>query len=96
MYYNQEVTVTRINDEDLEEINVLRNNLANVVSDTGQLTLQIELMEFDIGELKKQIQEQTNKFKELLNQEQTLIKRLSDKYGAGQINFETGELILEK
>jgi uncharacterized coiled-coil DUF342 family protein len=88
--------MAHINKEHLEEISTLRNNLSTVVSDAGQLTLQIKLLESDIDELKKQLDEQSNKFKNLLTQEQSLIKRLSDMYGPGQINFETGEFTSEK
>jgi len=65
------------------------------VSDAGQTALQIKLLEIEVEELKKQLQEQTQKFKELLGQEQILIKRLSEKYGVGAINFETGEFTPE-
>ena len=82
--------------EELEQINTLRNKLATVVSEVGQTTLQIQLLELDVVELKSKVTEHTQNFKELLEEEQTLIKRLSDKYGAGSINFETGEFTPEK
>ena len=82
--------------EELEQINTLRNKLATVVSEVGQATLQIQLLELDVVELKSKVTEHTQNFKELLEEEQTLIKRLSDKYGAGSINFETGEFTPEK
>jgi capsule polysaccharide export protein KpsE/RkpR len=85
----------QIEQSELEEIGTLRNNLATVVSDAGQTALQIKLLEIEVEELKKQLQEQTQKFKELLGQEQILIKRLSEKYGVGAINFETGEFTPE-
>ena len=82
--------------EELEQINTLRNKLATVVSEVGQATLQIQLLELDVVELKSKVTEHTQNFKELLEEEQTLSKRLSDKYGAGSINFETGEFTPEK
>jgi TolA-binding protein len=88
--------MAEITKEELEEISVLRNKLASVVSDAGQLTLQIQLLQSDIAELNDKLGEQTKLFKSLLEEEQTLIKRLSDKYGAGSINFETGEFTSEK
>ena len=74
----------------------MRNKLATVVSDSGQLTLQIQLLQADIVELNEKLSEQTKLFKGLLEEEQVLIKGLSEKYGAGQINFETGEFTPEK
>ena len=88
--------MAQISKEDLEEVNNLRNKLATVVSDSGQLTLQIELLQVDIVSLKDKLDEQVKLFKESLEEEQILIKRLSEKYGAGQINFETGEFTPEK
>jgi hypothetical protein len=88
--------MSEITKEELEQISVLRNKLATVVSDAGQLTLQIQLLQSDIAELNEKLGEQTKLFKGLLEEEQVLIKGLSEKYGAGQINFETGEFTPEK
>lgn len=84
--------MSSIDKEDLEEINNLRVELARVVSEAGQLSVQIKLLEEELKELNSRLEPQVLKFKGLLNEEQTLVKRLSDKYGAGKINFETGEL----
>ena len=88
--------MAEINKEDLEQISSLRNKLATVVSDSGQLILQVQLLQTDIVELNEKLSEQTKVFKGLLQEEQELLKRLSEKYGAGQINFETGEFTPEK
>jgi hypothetical protein len=88
--------MAEINKEDLEQISSLRNKLATVVSESGQLTLQVQLLQTDIVELNEKLSEQTKVFKGLLQEEQVLLKRLSEKYGAGQINFETGEFTPEK
>lgn len=87
--------MAEITKEELEQISSLRNKLATVVSDSGQLTLQIQLLQADIAELNATLSEQTKLFKGLLEEEQVLIKGLSEKYGAGQINFETGEFTPE-
>jgi len=88
--------MAEITKEEIEQISVLRNKLATVVSDAGQLTLQVQLLQSDIVELNEKLGEQTKLFKGLLQEEQELIKGLSEKYGAGQINFETGEFTPEK
>jgi TolA-binding protein len=88
--------MTQIETEDLNEITTLRRSLATVVSEAGQTALQIRLLESDLEELNGTLKTQSLTFKELLSQEQSLIKRLSEKYGAGQINFETGEFTPEK
>ena len=88
--------MTQISQEDLEQISSLRNKLATVVSESGQLTLQIQLLQADIVELNGKLSEQTKVFRGLLEEEQVLIKGLTEKYGTGQINFETGEFTPEK
>lgn len=88
--------MAEITKEDLEQISQLRNKLATVVSESGQLTLQVQLLQSDIVELNEKLSEQAKTFKGLLEEEQELFKRLSEKYGAGAINFETGEFTPEK
>ena len=88
--------MAEITKDELKEINVLRDKLATVVSDTGQFQLQVEMLELDIAELKLKIGEQAKLFKSLLTEEQDLINRLSEKYGVGSINFETGEFTPER
>ena len=88
--------MAEITKDELNEINVLRDKLATVVSETGQFQLQVEMLELDVAELKSKIGEQAKLFKSLLAEEQQLINRLSEKYGVGSINFETGEFTPER
>jgi len=88
--------MAEITKEELEQISTLRTKLGTVVSESGQLVLQVQLLQTDIVELNEKISQQTKLFKVLLEEEQTLLKGLSEKYGAGQINFETGEFTPEK
>ena len=88
--------MAEITKDELNEINVLRDKLATVVSDTGQFQLQVEMLELDVAELRLKIGEQAKLFKSLLTEEQNLINRLSEKYGVGSINFETGEFTPER
>jgi hypothetical protein len=88
--------MTQINQADLAEINELRTKLSTVVSEAGQFSLQIALLEGDIQELKTKLASHTDTFKTLLNDEQVLVKRLSTQYGTGSINFETGEFTEEQ
>lgn len=87
--------MTKILDEELQEINTLRSKLATTVSEVGQLSLQVQLLEADLVELKGKITESSTVFKQLLVEEQEIVKRLSEKYGTGSINFETGEFTPE-
>ena len=88
--------MSTIDASDFKEVADLRSKLSTVVNEVGQYQLQIELLQFDITDLQQKISEQSSFFKQLLKKEEELIKRLSEKYGAGSINFETGEFTPEK
>lgn len=88
--------MSKLTKEELEEISSLRNSLGTVVTDVGQMALQIQLLEADVSELKIKSAEQSKVFKLLLQKEQELVNRLSAKYGTGTINFETGDYTPEK
>ena len=81
---------------DLAEINELRAKLGRVVTKSGELSLQIKLLRTEIKDSEAQLEEQALQFKDLLNAEQELVKRLLEKYGTGSIDFETGEFTPEK
>jgi len=70
--------------------------LSTVVSEAGQVSLQISLLENDVRDLKLKLVNHTDTFKSLLDEEQALVKRLSTQYGTGSINFETGEFTEEQ
>ena len=87
--------MTHIRQEDLSEINELRAKLSAAVSTAGQATLQINLLKNDIKLLEQQIELASATFGELLEKEEQVVQRLSETYGAGSIDFVTGELTPE-
>jgi hypothetical protein len=87
--------MVKITDEELSEINVLRSKLSSIVGEVGNSTLQIKMLQEDIKQLEHTIAQQTLLFQEQLEAENRLVKRLSEKYGVGSINFETGEFTQE-
>ncbi len=88
--------MNKITQEELSEVNALRSKLSAVVGEVGQATLQKNILQEDIKSLDDVISKQTTRFKELLGEEEVLVKRLSEKYGTGSIDFETGEFTPEK
>ena len=88
--------MSKITSEELNEINDLRSKLSIIVGEVGQTTLQKNTLQEDVKFLETKIMEYTVQFKELLTEEEKLVKRLSEKYGVGSINFETGEFTPEK
>jgi seryl-tRNA synthetase len=85
-----------IEEQELNEINDLKNKLAALITEVGQQQLKVELLVTEIEDLQGKISKNSSLFKDLLKTEQEVINRLSNKYGAGTINFETGEFTPEK
>lgn len=88
--------MSKIEESELKEINELRTKLASVITETGQYALRIDLLKSDINTLTDKVSKNSEEFKKLLEGEEVLIKRLSEKYGVGSIDFETGEFTPEK
>jgi diphthamide synthase (EF-2-diphthine--ammonia ligase) len=87
--------MTKITDEELKEINDLRSKISGTIAEVGQITLQTNLLRAEIQELENRSLESSKVFRSLLQEEQKLVNRLSEKYGVGSINFETGEFTPE-
>jgi len=88
--------MAKITPEELKEVNELRSKLSIVIGDAGQVTLQKMMLQEDIKNLENKLTQNVASYQELLGEEDKLVKRLSEKYGVGSINFETGEFTPEK
>jgi hypothetical protein len=79
--------VKKLTDEEIQKINDLQQKREALVTELGQVNLA-----------KLNLEERENKarefYGELLVEETTLGKELTDKYGSGQINLETGEITI--
>jgi len=88
--------MSKISEEELLEINNLRMKINRSIGESGQAILQVKMLQDDIKILENKINEESVQFQKLIQDEQVLVKRLSDKYGTGSIDFETGEFSPEK
>jgi t-SNARE complex subunit (syntaxin) len=88
--------MTKISKDDLDEINNLRIKINRSIGEAGQATLQIQMLREDIKKLENKINEESELFQKMMDEEQQLVKRLSEKYGTGSIDFETGDFTPEK
>ena len=93
----------KLTEEELQQVNDLRNRIGETVSKTGQISIRIELLTEDrtaitrdIEQLLTEQQNMIGKFKALLTEEDTLVQRFLTQYGAGSIDFDTGEFTPEK
>lgn len=82
----------KVTEEEFKEIQTLRDSLFAILASTGELHLSKMLLEKQIDEVKLQIQDQEKKFEEFQQKERVLFEQLQQKYGAGSIDMETGEV----
>ena len=80
---------TKFATEDLEKLRALQNKTTNVVNAFGQLKLSEIRLESQSSYLKEQLNN-------LQKEEADLAKSLSEKYGKGTLDAETGEFTPSK
>jgi archaellum component FlaC len=74
----------KITDQELKEINDIKQDISQVVYSLGELEYQKVSIDFIIEDLK-------SKIKEIKAKEAKVLNGLKDKYGNVNINIETGE-----
>jgi len=74
----------KITDQELKEINDIKQDISQVVYSLGELEYQKVSIDFIIDDLK-------SKIKEIKAKEAKVLNGLKDKYGNVNINIETGE-----
>lgn len=82
----------KVADEDLQEIQKLRETLVEIISIIGELHLNKILITKQITDINTQVEIQEKRFVEFQEAERVLYETLQQKYGAGNINLETGEI----
>jgi hypothetical protein len=82
-----------VTDEDLQQIKTLRETLVDIVTTTGELQLSRYMAENQLNAIDDDITKQRVRFKEFQEQERVLFEQLQQRYGTGNINFETGEIV---
>ena len=76
----------KLTTEEIQRITELQQKNNTLVTELGQ----VELIKLNL-QLRKESAEKF--FEELCSEEQELAKELTDKYGSGSINLETGEFV---
>jgi hypothetical protein len=74
----------KITEEELKRIELLKQDSLEIASILGELNYQKTVLEL-------QIEDQTNKIKEVKSRELSLFNDLREKYGNVSINITTGE-----
>lgn len=84
--------MTKVTEQELTEIQELRNSLYAIITATGELHLNKLLLQEQLADLNVQINLQEKNFMEFRQKEQVIYQQLQEKYGTGNINIETGEV----
>lgn len=79
--------------EELTQIQNLRETFLEIITVSGELSLTKFVAEKELSELNTRIKEQQEKFVDFQQKERVLFEQLQQKYGTGNINFETGEIV---
>jgi len=82
--------------EEIAQIEELREQMFGIITTAGQLAMSRITLLTRLESIKMQEGELVPKFEELSAKEAKLITQLSEKYGVGSLDLDTGEFIPEK
>jgi hypothetical protein len=82
----------KVTDAELLEIQTLRETLLEVITATGELTLNKFMLQNQLDDVTSEITKQQDKFIDFQAKERVLFEKLQQTYGTGNINMETGEV----
>lgn len=77
----------------LEQINQLRESSTDLIYRLGQIEMELIVTEKQLLELKKAKEAAITEYDKLQHSETELVKILTDQYGTGTLNIESGEFI---
>jgi|688.fasta_scaffold2053888_2 hypothetical protein len=82
-----------IDQEFLTQINQLRETSTELIYELGQIEMELIATEQRLEDLHKAKAAAVSEYKQLQVNETELVKQLSDKYGTGTLNIESGEFV---
>jgi hypothetical protein len=85
--------MAKVSDEELKEIQNLRDSLFNIVSTVGEMTLSKSVLLKEIENIESNIKKEEQKFTEFQKQERVIFEKMQQKYGTGNIDVTTGEIL---
>lgn len=80
----------KITNEELEKINSLRNEILENVESIGRLNIRKHFLVKELEPIEATLMSLLQKSEDLDTQEKDVIDEIIQKYGEGQLNFETG------
>lgn len=82
---------TIITQEELTTVNELRNEILNNVENLGRLNIKKHFLQKEIAEVEFELVALLQKSEELDTREREVTSQIIEKYGEGNLNFQTGE-----
>ena len=79
--------------EELDQINRLKDANALKIHEFGQIELELILAEQRIESLSEAKDKLQEAYKKLQNDETELVRTLNEKYGAGTVDLQSGEFV---
>ena len=86
-------TEIKFTQEELDQIKQLRDTTNRIIYQFGEIDLELHLMQQRTDELQKLRTELHTEYQNQSNNERTLVDELNKKYGAGQVDIESGIFI---
>jgi hypothetical protein len=87
------VVSKKFTEEEIKELTDLRNKYTEITVLFGQLEIQKEMLTRQLDQVKKTIVENWENYNNLILSEDTIIKKLNEKYGEGTLDLDSGEFI---
>lgn len=88
-------TPIKLTEQEVQKVQELQNNYATITAQLGQLKIEMILVNEQLKRLTELENTFTAKYLSIQTDEETFAKQISEKYGDGDINIETGEFLPE-
>jgi len=85
----------KFTEEELKSITDIRNGNSRIISELGQVELQLFLVNEELEKLQEMKSTLQIQFKNLQAEEAELVGSLNEKYGIGTVDINTGEFVPE-
>ena len=79
--------------EELDQVSALRDETSQTIAEFGQVEIEIILANQRLDSLNKAKDKMREDYIGLQNKERDLVQKLNEKYGAGQVDLNSGEFI---
>ena len=86
----------KFTEDELKTVTKVRDNYFNIQNEFGQLKLAKIRLDNQINSIEKREEELHKEFTELQDEETKFLDSITEKYGQGTLNPETGEFVPNK